>query len=53
MEPDYVVIGGGGADDLDVLPPNVKLGDNELAFVGGFRLWDPKWIPRTSAIENL
>jgi polyphosphate glucokinase len=41
MEPDYVVIGGGGADKLDELPPNVKLGDNELAFVGGFRLWDP------------
>jgi polyphosphate glucokinase len=41
MEPDYVVIGGGGADKLDELPPNVKLGDNEFAFVGGFRLWDP------------
>jgi len=41
MEPDYVVIGGGGADALGELPPNVKLGDNELAFVGGFRLWNP------------
>jgi polyphosphate glucokinase len=41
MEPDYVVIGGGGADELDELPPDVKLGDNELAFVGGFRLWEP------------
>lgn len=53
MEPDYVVIGGGGADELDDLPPNVKLGDNELAFVGGFRLWDPGWVPRTSAVESL
>ena len=43
IEPDYVVIGGGGADDLDDLPPNSRRGDNENAFVGGFRLWDPQW----------
>jgi polyphosphate glucokinase len=41
MEPDYVVIGGGGADELDELPPNARRGDNELAFMGGFRLWEP------------
>jgi polyphosphate glucokinase len=39
--PDYVVIGGGGADELDELPPNARRGDNEDAFLGGFRLWDP------------
>jgi polyphosphate glucokinase len=43
IEPDYVVIGGGGADDLDELPPNCRRGDNENAFVGGFRLWDSEW----------
>jgi polyphosphate glucokinase len=43
IEPDYVVIGGGAADDLGELPPNCRLGDNELAFNGGFRLWDPDW----------
>jgi polyphosphate glucokinase len=43
IEPDYVVIGGGAADDLGKLPPNCRLGDNELAFNGGFRLWDPDW----------
>ncbi|HET7758950.1 MAG TPA: hypothetical protein VFK62_03430, partial [Gaiellaceae bacterium] len=43
IEPDYIVIGGGGADDLDELPPNSRRGDNENAFVGGFRLWDPQW----------
>jgi polyphosphate glucokinase len=48
MEPDYVVIGGGGVDDLDELPPNARRGDNERAFVGGFRLWDPDWIPRAA-----
>jgi len=48
MEPDYVVIGGGGADDLDELPPNSRRGDNENAFVGGFRLWDPAWVSSLS-----
>ena len=37
--PDYVVIGGGLADELGPLPDNVSVGGNELAFVGGFRLW--------------
>jgi len=41
LEPDYVVLGGGNADKLRELPPNVRLGDNANAFVGGFRLWDP------------
>lgn len=41
MEPDYAVIGGGGVDELDELPPNCRRGDNTLAFLGGFRLWDP------------
>jgi polyphosphate glucokinase len=40
LEPDYVVVGGGNAENLDELPPNVKLGSNENAFEGGFRLWD-------------
>ena len=40
LEPDYVVLGGGGVDDLDDLPPNTRRGDNTLAFTGGFRLWD-------------
>ncbi len=43
IEPEYVVIGGGGADDLDELPPNSRRGDNENAFTGGFRLWEPDW----------
>ncbi len=41
LEPDYVVIGGGNVDKLKELPPNARLGDNENAFAGGFRLWDP------------
>ena len=53
MNPDYVVIGGGGADKLDELPPNARRGDNASAFVGGFRLWDPHWIPHTTVDETL
>jgi polyphosphate glucokinase len=41
LEPDYVILGGGNADKVRELPPNVRLGDNANAFVGGFRLWDP------------
>ena len=39
LEPEYVVLGGGNADQLDELPANVRLGHNEDAFLGGFRLW--------------
>ena len=49
IEPDYVMIGGGAVGELEVLPPNCRRGDNENAFVGGFRLWDPRWIPRADA----
>jgi polyphosphate glucokinase len=37
--PDYVVLGGGNSRDLDDLPPNCRVGHNEDAFLGGFRLW--------------
>jgi polyphosphate glucokinase len=40
LEPDYVVLGGGNAKKLDALPPNTRLGANDNAFVGAFRLWD-------------
>ena len=37
--PDYVVLGGGNCRALDDLPPNCRIGANEDAFLGGFRLW--------------
>ena len=37
---DTVVLGGGNAKRLRTLPPNAVLGDNDNAFVGGFRLWE-------------
>jgi len=36
---DDVVIGGGNAKKLRVLPTGCRLGSNANAFVGGFRVW--------------
>jgi polyphosphate glucokinase len=41
LQPEYVILGGGNAKRLDELPENVRLGHNEDAFLGGFRLWVP------------
>jgi polyphosphate glucokinase len=41
LEPDYVVLGGGNAAKLGELPDDVRIGGNDNAFVGGFRLWNP------------
>ncbi len=41
---DYVVLGGGNAERVKPLPEGARLGDNENAFVGGFRLWDTQHI---------
>lgn len=40
IEPDEVVIGGGNAKFLNVMPPKCRAGDNNNAFLGGFRLWE-------------
>jgi polyphosphate glucokinase len=39
LEADYVVIGGGNARKLKHLPNNARLGNNDFAFLGGFRVW--------------
>jgi len=36
---DEAVIGGGNVRKLDELPPLCRAGDNDNAFLGGFRLW--------------
>jgi polyphosphate glucokinase len=46
LEADYVVIGGGNARKLKKLPKNARLGNNDFAFLGGFRIW------RSSAIRT-
>ena len=54
LEADYVVIGGGNARKLKRLPKNARLGSNDFAFLGGFRIWHHaavvqpaagKWLP--------
>jgi polyphosphate glucokinase len=41
FRPDDVVLGGGNSKQLKELPPGCRLGDNNNAFAGGFRLWQP------------
>jgi predicted NBD/HSP70 family sugar kinase len=43
LEADYVVLGGGNAKLLEVLPPGARLGSNKNALIGGADLWEPKW----------
>jgi polyphosphate glucokinase len=39
LDADYVVIGGGNSKKLKTVPEGARLGANENAFRGGFRLW--------------
>jgi polyphosphate glucokinase len=39
LDADYVVLGGGNSKKLKKLPPGTRLGNNENAFLGGFRMW--------------
>lgn len=39
LQADYVVLGGGNARRLKKLPKGARLGSNDFAFLGGFRLW--------------
>jgi polyphosphate glucokinase len=52
MEPDDVVLGGGGVDELDELPPGCRRGANENAFLGGFRLWDEDWLAQFGSADG-
>ena len=39
LEADYVVLGGGNIKKLTQPPPGARLGNNQNAFIGGFRMW--------------
>ncbi len=39
---DYLIMGGGNSRHLKHLPKKVERGDNKLAFVGGYLLWEMK-----------
>jgi polyphosphate glucokinase len=48
VQADEVVLGGGNVKKLKELPPKCRAGDNNNAFLGGFRLWEqaqPKSTP--------
>jgi len=40
VNPDDVVLGGGNSKKIKKVPEWCRLGDNEFAFVGGFRMWE-------------
>jgi polyphosphate glucokinase len=42
---DYVVLGGGNASKVEVLPNHTRRGGNADAFRGGFRLWEERVEP--------
>jgi polyphosphate glucokinase len=44
LEADYVVIGGGNARKLKKLPKASRLGNNDFAFLGGFRIWRTPYL---------
>lgn len=46
LQADYVVLGGGNARKLKKLPTGAKLGNNDFAFIGGFRMWRAGGIGR-------
>jgi polyphosphate glucokinase len=49
MEAEDIVLGGGNVKKLKELPPLCREGDNDNAFVGGFRLWEQGQPDATSA----
>jgi len=49
---DYVVLGGGNARHLKRLPPGTRLGHNQTACRGGFRLWTLEDVPTLAGDEE-
>lgn len=52
LEPDDVVLGGGNVNKLKKLPPGCRAGENENAFMGGFRLWEETGESKPSGIPT-
>lgn len=40
LDADYVVLGGGNVRNFRALPPHLRTGGNDNAFIGGFRMWE-------------
>jgi predicted NBD/HSP70 family sugar kinase len=52
LNADYVMLGGGNAKKIKTLPPKTRLGANDNAFIGGYRLWSAKRGAGTSALPK-
>jgi polyphosphate glucokinase len=50
IEPDEVVLGGGNVKQLKKLPPLCRAGNNDNAFIGGFRLWEPAKVSGSASL---
>jgi polyphosphate glucokinase len=48
LQAEYVVLGGGNARLLNEFPAGVRLGNNNNAFKGGYRLWELDSLPHFS-----
>jgi polyphosphate glucokinase len=48
IEPEDVVLGGGNVRKLKELPLGCRAGDNNNAFLGGFRLWEKAGVEKGS-----
>ena len=46
LEADYIVLGGGNAKKLKKLPKAARLGNNDFAFLGAFRVWRSTTVRR-------
>ena len=44
FEVDYVVLGGGNAKHLKLLPKDTRLGNNRNAFRGGLLIWQRRFV---------
>lgn len=51
VEPDEVVLGGGNAKLLKAIPTGCRLGANDNAFRGGFRIWERR-NPRSRRVAR-
>jgi polyphosphate glucokinase len=49
LQAEEVVLGGGNAKKLKKLPPGTRAGDNQNAFLGGFRIWEGEGYVRARA----
>jgi hypothetical protein len=47
LSAEYVILGGGNAKKLKELPEQARLGSNENAYTGGFRMWAKAALPET------